>query len=426
MKRPHLILIVSTYPYLLGEPYLENELKQIAPHFEDIHLLQTEIGADDTEKPMFFMPPHARIQHSKFCISKSERLLGFRHVFNPLFWKEVYSIKKDLKLSLTAYKFKTILSYLIRAKKWAEVIDKYIQSAGIDANKTAIYTYWQTESTLGALELKAKYPNLKVISRTHGWDIYSERSPENYLPFRAYMLPKADHTLTVSQKGVTYLANKYARLNFKHSCLYLGTETLKTQDDTVAPESNTLYIVSLSRIVNVKRLERLVHALAQVDKSINIVWQHLGGGEGQTKLEAIASEGLKNASNVRYSISGELAHEEIKHRLINTYYSVLVSTSESEGLPVSMMEAASCYIPLIGTDVGGVSEIIIDNKSGYLIPHEHQSESQIIQNLKLAIERLAKLNSADYQALRVGAHQVWAERFETQANAKAMLELLKA
>ena len=45
---------------------------------------------------------------------------------------------------------------------------------------------------------------------------------------------------------------------------------------------------------------------------------------------------------------------------------VLVNPSYSEGLPTSILEAASIGVPVVATDVGGTKEIFI-NEMGFLI-----------------------------------------------------------
>lgn len=47
---------------------------------------------------------------------------------------------------------------------------------------------------------------------------------------------------------------------------------------------------------------------------------------------------------------------------------IYISTSISEGLPNTIMEAMSAGKPVIATDVGGVSELVIDGETGYLTP----------------------------------------------------------
>lgn len=51
-------------------------------------------------------------------------------------------------------------------------------------------------------------------------------------------------------------------------------------------------------------------------------------------------------------------------------FNIFCLTSKEEGLPQSVLEAMALGIPVIATDVGGVGEVIEDNKTGILIPPE--------------------------------------------------------
>src|SRR6266540_3110701 len=48
--------------------------------------------------------------------------------------------------------------------------------------------------------------------------------------------------------------------------------------------------------------------------------------------------------------------------------SIAVLTSENEGMPVCLMEAAACGIPAVATAVGGVPELILNGRTGLLVP----------------------------------------------------------
>ena len=57
---------------------------------------------------------------------------------------------------------------------------------------------------------------------------------------------------------------------------------------------------------------------------------------------------------------GHLDNNEIFNMYKNNSYDYFITLSESEGLPVSIMEAISCGIPVIATAVGGITEIVIN------------------------------------------------------------------
>ena len=93
------------------------------------------------------------------------------------------------------------------------------------------------------------------------------------------------------------------------------------------------------------------------------------------------------------------------------HFDALINTSSYEGIPVSMMEAMSFSIPVIGTDVGGVSEIVEHQKNGYLLPTNPEVK-EIIE----ALTKLYYLNEEEYLNLRRNAYQTWQNKFNAEAN----------
>jgi len=76
----------------------------------------------------------------------------------------------------------------------------------------------------------------------------------------------------------------------------------------------------------------------------------------------------------------------VEPQKIHKYYQaadIFVLPSYTEGLPVSVLEAMACGLPIVATDVGGIPEIITDGFNGFLIPP--MNEKELCKKLRVLI-----------------------------------------
>ena len=93
-----------------------------------------------------------------------------------------------------------------------------------------------------------------------------------------------------------------------------------------------------------------------------------------------------------------------------------VLCSKSEGMPVALMEAAACGVPVVATAVGGVPELVRDGETGLVIASEDAGA------LAAALERL--LRDARLRARFGAAARLWAvENFSVDRQAERLLAL---
>jgi glycosyltransferase involved in cell wall biosynthesis len=93
---------------------------------------------------------------------------------------------------------------------------------------------------------------------------------------------------------------------------------------------------------------------------------------------------------------GQCKNEEILRFYENNHVDLFISLSESEGLPVSMMEAQSYGIPILASNVGGISEIVQNEKTGILLPVNIKPENISIEIQKALAFSFDKLTIRDY------------------------------
>lgn len=124
--------------------------------------------------------------------------------------------------------------------------------------------------------------------------------------------------------------------------------------------NNQYRIVFVGRLIYAKGVQDLIEAFNLVDND-NLELVIVGDGVYRDNLEIMASQ-LRCKNRIRFT--GEVSQESVIDILKEC--DIFVNPSYSEGLPTTVMEAASVGLPIIATDVGGTNEIIEDD-SGILI-----------------------------------------------------------
>lgn len=409
MKKKYLIIVSASFPYGLREPFLETELKQHALHFDKIYLLVPKLLKEQSHHFNFELPQNVIVAQFDYTIGFWERLKGLRFIFSYVLWKEIRIIKYHYHLKLNRNIVKTLFSTLIRADHFTAQLKNFLKANRIPFHRTTCYTYWCNEYTLGMGNLRRKYKIAGAFTRLHNWDLYFERAPDHYLPLRSRMFQRLDGVFPVSEQTKQYIIKRVPYLNEdKLLVSYLGVE--KDVDLRLEKKGKTLKILSLAFLGKIKRIDLVVAALEQLE-GFDIEWHHIGHGNDHLDLKQYAFNRLFNKSNVKYVLTGDIPKKLVYEYLYKEHFDALINTSSYEGIPVSMMEAMSFSIPVIGTNVGGVSEIIEDGKNGYLL-----SPNPEVKEIIETLTKLYNLDEKEYLNLRSNAYQTWQNKFNADAN----------
>lgn len=127
-----------------------------------------------------------------------------------------------------------------------------------------------------------------------------------------------------------------------------------------APVHETLRIVSVARLDVPKDHALLLDALATIR---DIDWQLELIGDGPL-TESVRQKARRLGLQDRVRFSGLC--NDVADRLAHADLFVLVS--DREGFPLSILEAMSASLPVVASDVGGVSEAVVDGVTGFLVP----------------------------------------------------------
>jgi len=174
-------------------------------------------------------------------------------------------------------------------------------------------------------------------------------------------------------------------------------------------------ILFVGRLVEKKGVHNLLSAMQQVlRKSPKATLVLVGDGTQRQELERMA-ERFEIAGSVRFL--GKLPHEHLPE-----YYaaadlfvgpSVVDRSGDTEGLGVVFIEAASAGLAIVGTSVGGISDVLIPEVTGIAVePDQPEALANAIERL-LGDEPLRRRlgEAARQHALRRFSWSQVAERF---------------
>jgi glycosyltransferase involved in cell wall biosynthesis len=128
--------------------------------------------------------------------------------------------------------------------------------------------------------------------------------------------------------------------------------------DWLGISADRVYCLFLGRVTKIKRPDRLIE-VATILKSKNIDVKFLIAGDGDLFQETQDSAVALNLPFLFLGWQDNLA-------ALFSVANILVMTSDNEGTPLSIVQAQLSGVPVISTNVGSVSEVLLNGVSGFL------------------------------------------------------------
>ena len=207
-----------------------------------------------------------------------------------------------------------------------------------------------------------------------------------------------------NKRYINILKNKYYNIDY----LFALTKTLeddykkfliKNKHTKVVLVPNMLYyipskqskldkknIITISRLDYGKRNDDIIRAFSKI-KEKDWKLYIIGDGKEFNNLNKLIND---LNMNDRIILTGYKNKEEIEEYMLKS--SLFLMASETEGLPMVLLEAMSYGIPCIAYEIAsGVNDIIDNNKNGYIIKNRNEEEyiekiEKVINDSKLRNE----------------------------------------
>lgn len=217
--------------------------------------------------------------------------------------------------------------------------------------------YWRN-LPFGFFNIIVKILKKPLLSYLKKWDLISAQRPDVYLAI---------------SKTVQKRLKKYYQ---KRAEIIYPPVDLKKFKPLVGKNPSLDYFLVVSRLVSYKRIDLVIEAFNKLKIPLKII----GEGKERKKLERKARKNI------------EFLGFKLTDRQLISYYQncrALVFAGE-EDLGLVAVEALACGRPVIAYNKGGISEIVINGKTGILF--KKQRVTEIIK----AVENFEKLKFSSY------------------------------
>src|SRR2546428_2078350 len=147
---------------------------------------------------------------------------------------------------------------------------------------------------------------------------------------------------------------------------------------------DSFLILFVGSLVERKGVRYLIDALPLLPAQLHAKLVIIGDGAERSRLEAqVRARGLQHLVEVR----GRVAEQELRRAYgaasVLVLPAIVDARGDTEGLGVVLLEAMSYGVPVIGSDLGGITDIVVDGQTGLLVPPQDSAA------LAAALERLA-------------------------------------
>jgi glycosyltransferase involved in cell wall biosynthesis len=257
---------------------------------------------------------------------------------------------------------------------------------------------------------KAANKDIKFVHTFHGHLLddpeFTGIKKRLIIQFEKYLADSTDKIITVGEKVATELINNGIGRSEIYANIPPGVNALPSINKNTARKnldlSNIGIVIGwLARVTGVKN----PILASEVANNLPDV-QFIFGGAGDL-LDRLYKSVDKNSNVYGWVDSANFI----------SACDIILSTSENEGMPISLIESQMAGIPVVATDVGSVSEVIQDGVTGFLTSN---SKTDIVSKLQKLIDDPELLRNMGQNA-RISAVQ----QFSPEAMISKHLDLYK-
>jgi N-acetyl-alpha-D-glucosaminyl L-malate synthase BshA len=212
--------------------------------------------------------------------------------------------------------------------------------------------------------LRSQGKEIPVVTTLHGTDITLVGKDASYEPVVTFSINQSD--------GVTAVSEDLRKDTYSHFKItneievipnFIDLERFRKQKKdhfkkAIAPFGEKL-IVHTSNFRKVKRVEDVIRVFCNIRKEIPAKLLLVGDGPDRIKIETMCRE-MGNCQDIRFLGKLEAVEEVL------SVADLFILPSEKESFGLAALEAMACEVPVVSSNAGGIPELNINGKTGFM------------------------------------------------------------
>jgi glycosyltransferase involved in cell wall biosynthesis len=285
-----------------------------------------------------------------------------------------------------------------------------------------IHAHWILPQGLIAA-LAKKFTGIPFVLTTHGGDIYGLQGGFASL-LKGFALRNAE-TVTVVSNDIKDTIKYTFGKNIHTDVISMGVDSALFNPDKRSPQILELhgikgpFLLFVGRLTEKKGVQFLIEAMPKVTEQYpDAKLLVIGSGEQEQSLTHLA-QNLGISESVIF-------HGGVPNSELPAYFatadifigpSVTASGGDTEGFGLTFVEAGMSGCFVIGTDVGGIGDIIENGKTGFLVPEKNPEI--LAETIKMILDRKESLAH-----IKKKTRNNLCERYDWSAIAQKYIEIL--
>lgn len=221
-----------------------------------------------------------------------------------------------------------------------------------------IHAHYATHPALKAWIIH-KLTGIPYSVTIHSHDIYDCHAMlEQKLKNAAFLAP-------ISQYNIRYLENLLGEwIRNKCHVIHCGIDPSRyTANPKGIQNENLLKIIQIGTLHWKKGQTYLIQAMAALrDRGVPFRLSIIGEGDERQNIE---KEIRTHELSAQVKMLGAKTQSEVAQLLREA--DCYIQSSVSEGIPVAIMEAMACELPVVSTNITGIPELVLDGTTGFLV-----------------------------------------------------------